>query len=307
MPIHSLPDSARQGALRITAAIAFQACLGLGLFAADASRAAALDYQFKTIDIDKHDDTYLLDINKSGAILAWDVPASGIANCVLIQGKTRTPIFDPAGDATYCHGLNSAGTIVGYYEVDDIAHGFVYSQGVFTDFFPPDGMDGRLPIAVSDSGAIAGYYYDDNLVPYGFVLSGTSYSTFQIAGMTNVFPVGINNSGQITIQAVDTAGQLHAFLKKGAKLTELAYPGAIQTVIEKINNKGQLVGRYSDAAGAQHGFAYETGTGSYSTIDDPGAVATSLSAINDAQTLVGRHEDAVGGLQQGLKATGSLH
>lgn len=280
------------------------AALVLGL---NAGQAAAQSYSFQKLDINKADETVLVGIAKY-TILGWDQPSEGPPNCYLINGTARVPLADPKGVATYCEGINDLGVVVGYYENSaNVAIGFTYANGVFTDFSLSNGAPFPLPLAISDIGAITGYYYDVHNNPTGFILKPTGVlATFRIPGMTNIFPVGINKTYQVTIQAFDTGGNLHAFLRRGTSLTELDYPGAALTVVSKLNNQGQIAGTYVDHAAANHGFVYDSAKAAYYPIDFPGMADTALNGINDKQTLVGDFRRVAGSPREGLKAVGSL-
>lgn len=276
-------------------------------FSLSAGPANAESYSFQKLDINKADETVLVGIAKY-TILGWDQPSEGPPNCYLINGTARVPLADPKGVATYCEGINDAGAVVGYYENSaNVAIGFTYANGVFTDFSLSNGAPFPLPLAISDTGAITGYYYDVHNNPVGFILKATGVlATFRIPGMTNIFPVGINKTYQVTIQTFDGGGNLHAFLRRGSALTELAYPGAVLTSISKLNNQGQAVGTYVDNAGGHHGFVYDSAKAAYYTIDFPGMASTALNGINDKETLVGDFRRAAGSPREGLKAVGSL-
>ena len=268
--------------------------------------ASAQTYTFKKIDIVKSDETILRDIAKF-TILGWDLPATGIPTCYMINGTSKTAIADPLGEVTYCYGINNADTIVGYYEHgDNIAVGFTYSLGVYSDFSLPNGAPSPIPLGTSDHGAICGYYYDINANPVGFVLRSGVVHLIKVPGALNIFPIDINNRNDVTLQVIDGAGNPHAYLRHGITMTELIYPGATLTIADKLNNQGQIAGTYTDQSAVRHGFVYDSATATYYTIDDPGKSETSLNAINDQQTLVGDFRNNPGASREGLKAVGSL-
>ncbi|HEY1708167.1 MAG TPA: hypothetical protein VGG10_07865 [Rhizomicrobium sp.] len=285
------------------AALAFFSAL---IWTAAANEAAAQSYTFRSVNLVPGEETILLDV-KPLYLLGWALTSdSAIPTCYLQFGGARTVIADPKGVATYCHGVNSKGVVVGYYETGaDVAVGFTYANGVYTDFSLPNGADGPLPISISDNGLITGYYYNNN-VPFVFVIRNGNLVTFRIPGSTNIFPSGINNQRQILMQQVDTGGNLHGVLKTGPTMLTIAYPGATQTVVEKINNNGQLCGRYTASNGTVHGFVYDSVKTAYYNIDYPGAVETNLNGIDDNATLVGDFRKKAGGGRTGLRAAGAL-
>jgi probable HAF family extracellular repeat protein len=270
-----------------------------------AQQAAAQTYKFKTINIPGADQTALFG-DAGGPIVGWNYDPSGNPTCTLIQGKTYTAISDPNGVQTYCYGISSAGTVVGYYNTsDDAAVGFTYSNGTFSDFSLP-GVSGALPTAVSTNGIIAGYYYDQNNQPWGFALKGTKLTTFQISGAAYIFPEGVNSHGELTLDEIDSSGNAHCLVGNAPNFTELTAPGASQTNCVGINNNGKIDGNYVDTTGAYNGFAYDPATSDFYTIDYPGAADTYLRGITNSETVVGYYRTANGGPRQGLKATGSF-
>ena len=73
-------------------------------------------------------------------------------------------------DSTTAEGINNAGTIVGWYAVDGLAHGFVLSKGVFTtvDVDVPNATATQIR-SINAKGEIVGVYFDGAGIQHGFL------------------------------------------------------------------------------------------------------------------------------------------
>jgi probable HAF family extracellular repeat protein len=99
-------------------------------------------------------------------------------------------------EGTVASGINNHDQIVGYYyDSNDRANGFLYSNGKYTTLDDPLGVDGTFATGINDKGQIVGYYQDLNGT-HGFVYSGGTYTNVEDPlGGSNA--LGINNKGQI--------------------------------------------------------------------------------------------------------------
>jgi probable HAF family extracellular repeat protein len=97
---------------------------------------------------------------------------------------------------TVAVGINDHDQIVGYYyDSNDHANGFLYSNGKYTTLDDPLGVDGTFATGINNKGQIVGYYQDLNGT-HGFVYSGGTYTNVEDPlGGSNA--LGINNNGQI--------------------------------------------------------------------------------------------------------------
>jgi hypothetical protein len=149
------------------------------------------------------------------------VDATGTHGFLLSSnGTTVTSINVPGSLSTDVLGINSSGTVVGYYAADNIFgqlgyHGFVLnSAGTFYS------LDASLPYStqtfaegINDSGEVVG-----NTIEFG------------------VFSVGFVLNPDLSLQSI------------------VAVPNGLTTVVGGINNNNQLVGNYTDYTQVTHGF-----------------------------------------------------
>ena len=104
---------------------------------------------------------------------------------------TFTTIDVPGAAYTNASGINRDGDIVGSYGQDTStdAHGFLYSNGLFSYFDYPDGQNWTIPRGLNDSQLIVGYA-DHNPVT-GFLYDGTSFTTLKDGSNSATFSEGI--------------------------------------------------------------------------------------------------------------------
>ena len=125
----------------------------------------------------------------------------GDASCNSVHGFVRThdgqfTTIDAPGNnyGTVAAGINSSGTIAGYYTLADFSatHGFVRTgDGQFHTFDPP-GSFGTVTTAISNSGVITGWYCDATSC-HGFVRSpGTSHIVTEARDVVRAVPTGID-------------------------------------------------------------------------------------------------------------------
>jgi uncharacterized membrane protein len=79
-------------------------------------------------------------------------------------------MFDVPNSAfTIGEGLNTAGTIVGYYDdLTGVDHGFVLNNGVFMTVDVPGAQQTQIQ-SINAKGEIVGAYFDSNDVGHGFL------------------------------------------------------------------------------------------------------------------------------------------
>jgi probable HAF family extracellular repeat protein len=154
---------------------------------------------------------------------------------------------------TRAYGINNAGQVVGENDVGNIAYGFLYNGGNFTNFSVPSGVPQTVALGINSTAQIVGY------------------------GGGVVSPGGV-------------AGPYEGFLYLGStyEVLKVPEPGARNTIAEGINSTGEIVG-YWDNGTRSFGFIYKNGT--YTTINVPGSTNTSLNAINDLGQIVGVYTD----------------
>ena len=120
---------------------------------------------------------------------------------------------------TSANGINDAGQIVGtYYDSVGAAHGFLDTNGSFTNIDAPRGTGGTSAKGINDAGQIVGTYYDS-----------VAAQSFPDRGSPNI--------------------DAHGFLDTNGSFTNIAAPGATGgTSANGINDAGQIVGSFGDGS-----------------------------------------------------------
>ena len=203
---------------------------------------------------------------------------------------TYTTIDYPAAESTFPEGINDLGHIVGRYQDDTGAHGFLY-DGLST-YSPLDypGASSTWPSGINNSGDVVGYFQRGSS-KHGFLYDGGAYTSIDYSGALETRAHAINDSGQIAgiyYYRRTTTWTFYGFLYDGGTYTTIEYPGATETYAYGVNNSGHVVGRYHVGGGPRHGFLYD-GT-NYTSIDYPGASGTYCYGINDAGHIAGAYK-----------------
>src|ERR1051325_8274747 len=122
-----------------------------------------------------------------------------------------TPLVFPGSTTqTFAYDLNNLGQVVGYYTNNSNPHGFVYSNGSYTSFDDPLGINGGAGTwgqGINDSGQVVGYFQDSLHHTHSFQHSlapGGGFSPLDDPlGANGTFATDINNLGQVVGYYVD--------------------------------------------------------------------------------------------------------
>lgn len=224
------------------------------------------------------------------------------------NGVFEPPITDPndLGYATSARAINDSGVIVGEYNSsstnsDGPFHGFLLSNGVFTDIYVTPGA-GTFVSGINNkgdfTGYVTGYLGSGDLNSRGFVSSGGQVTVFDVPGTSHqTIANGIAADGTIVGGVWLQHRKYHVGFIRGPlgnfKLfqipgSEYTYPLAINNAVHKI------VGYYAvpSAGGGcciQHGFVYDYLTGDSITVDwpQPAGIYTYITGINSHGEIVG--------------------
>lgn len=201
---------------------------------------------------------------------------------------TYTQIKVPNSTATAAAGINTAGEIVGWYNLSQGGpHGYLYRNATF-NFIDYPGASSTVATGINDSEEIAGYY-TDKTGTHGYTLINGQYTVIDYPGANATFPYAVNASGEIVGYYVDQNIVSHGFLLSNGTYTSLDAPGASGTFAQGINSAGDITGNFNDASG-EHGFILRNGT--YQTIDVPGvASSTGAAGTNNHDHVVGTYVD----------------
>lgn len=216
---------------------------------------------------------------------------------------TFTTIDYPGAAATYAHGINNSGKIVGAYHNFAFGftfpkpYGFIYDGSTFTTIDYPSSS---LTVAsdINNSDQIVGFCVIGNGVQ-GFIYNNDEFTSITYPEADETYVYGINNLGKIVGTYFDNANVTYrGFIYDGTTFTTIDYPGADETHLYSINNSGQIVGIYV-TSGVPHGFIYDGNA--FTTIDYPGANSTEVYGINDSGQIVGIYIS--GDIKHGFLAT----
>jgi len=196
---------------------------------------------------------------------------------------------------TQPRGGNNRGQIVGNYFIGYGCciefHGFVYDNGVFSEFAMPGAIN-TTPLAINDSGQIVGIARVSFADSVAFVYDNGVFTTFEVQG-TTPFPTGINNRGQI-VGYFNKNGIYRGFIYDDGVFKVLDGPvaGTTSTFVTGINDRGQVVG-YAFAANKYYSFLYDH-RGVFTLINPPAEAfrgSLEVMGINNRGEIVGSYFD----------------
>lgn len=234
--------------------------------------------------------TFAHGINNVGQIVGSYRDSNGGWHGYIYADRAFTKFFDVPGaiGPVDVSSINDSGQIVGS-SVAAGGHGFLYSNGAFTDIYFPGSFQtaatginnaGQITVSVDFEGS--------------FVLSNGIFTPIVVPGTTQsvVVASGINNAGQI-VGSFGFADDVQGFLDTNGVVMTFRFPGAIRTYPSGINDSGEIVGYYQGTEAAYHGFIYRDGI--FTTFDLPFApsfLGTQTADINNAGQIVGDFADA---------------
>ena len=95
-------------------------------------------------------------------------PRRNLRRTGVLKKRCRTSIRVPGAPFTEAHGINNAGTIVGFSNDGNHGSGFVLSNGVFTTIQVPGALDTAV-YGINDAGTLVGYYDGADGITHAFV------------------------------------------------------------------------------------------------------------------------------------------
>jgi hypothetical protein len=213
------------------------------------------------------------------------------------DGSFSDPIVAPndAVGFTEGRGINNERTVNGdYRDSDGNLHGFVLSNGTFTDFNVPGALQTTL-LSINDLGDFTGDFDPGSgIFQAWFSIDGT-ITSFSVPGALSTFAYEMTNSTELVVgYYVDGSGILHGHFRDadGELHFPIDPPGSVATILFGLNDRNWVVGRYA-SSGVTHGLFFVP-PNSFLTFDYPGATFTSLNGINDKGVFCGRFVDASG-------------
>ncbi len=246
------------------------------------------------------------------ALASAAIPAHAVAINYSFQDivNTNDPTFNQE------LGINSAGTIAGYFGSGAAGHpnkGYTvvppYGQANFTNENFPGSAQTQVT-AINNIGTTVGFWSNTNMgvgmdSNFGFTDVGGTFTNVNNPNTATTAPVfnqllGVNNSNIAVGFYVDAAGVTHGYTYTIATMgfsPNINDPNARTamgqgTTATAINNTGKIAGFYVDAGGVTHGF-FDNGR-VFTTIDPTGSTSTMLLGLNDNGFAVGTYIDAMG-------------
>jgi probable HAF family extracellular repeat protein len=169
------------------------------------------------------------------------------------DGTTFVTLDDPAAIyGTNAIGINDAGVIVGTYDIGEIPHGFVYTNGSYTNFDCPNSA-GTNATGINSSGQIVGFCWY-NSTYHGFILSNNTYTPIDYPQAQITYLYGINDAGDVAGTFEDASSHFHGFTYSDFSFNQVdVLGGTTDTFLIRIKNNGAVVGFASDSLNESHG------------------------------------------------------
>jgi hypothetical protein len=206
-----------------------------------------------------------------GVLCGSFVDSTGRTFGYTYDGTTWTTLAHPplaTGPVdTFARGIDGD-TVVGYFIESQVARGFVYRNGTFTDLIIPPAV-GTFPNDVN-AGRIVGTI-EDVLGSHAFLKDGALVIPIDhpLGAILGTFGNGIDGERVVGNYLDLLDGASHGFLYEDGTFTPIDYPGATDTIVNGINGD-RVVGSYVDAAGVTHGFL--------ATVPEPAAGAAMVAS-----------------------------
>jgi probable HAF family extracellular repeat protein len=193
-------------------------------------------------------------INASGHMVGGFDDSKG-PHGFLYDGTKFVTLDDPAASSygTSAMGINDAGLIVGTYnDINDVAHGFLYDSGSYTNFDCPN-SDGTNATGINSSGQIVGFCWY-NSTYHGFLLSNSVYTPIDFPQEALTYLYGINDAGAVAGTFQEASGAFHGFTYSAGLFNQVDVSGGTTaTFLIRIKNNGAVVGFAYDSLNESHG------------------------------------------------------
>ena len=216
-------------------------------------------------------DVRLEGIDNAGAAVAQVEGTRQITKGLVLTGR-HTDILQVPGSAnkyggTNITGINTAGTVVGYYsDAAAVVHGFTETAGVYSTFDVPGGT-GTYAYFITDSGAVGGGYltHGSGGSTVGFVLDKGVYTLIDVPNAQGSEAFGIGPSNEIVGTYLDASSVTHGFVNRGSTYLTIDMKHAAYTSVQGVNKLGSLVGSFRDTQQIPHAFIAQCSAGELCT------------------------------------------
>ncbi len=239
-------------------------------------------------------------INDQGKITGTVDGTDGISRGYLFDSTTRQEI-ERGGfvDSAFTEwgGINSAGTLAGYYAdpadpTFNTYRAFVRDAvGNFQSIIWSGDTNFGFTVDIDEHGRVAG---GGGTTAWAWNTNGT-FQVFNVPGFTVNGSFGMNDHGLVVGAAwpgfFDTPNGLIYNLSNNTA-TIWNYPAAAQTTLYGINNRGDIVGEYKPNLTSANVPFVRWADGTTQILDFPGLSGVRVYDINDQQVVVGRYKNA---------------
>ncbi len=242
--------------------------------------------------------------------------------CGPAMAKVTFQTIDDPADPTFNQllGINSAGTISGYYGSGDAGHpnkGYttVPPYTAFTNQnFPKSAQTQVTGINSANSVVTVGFYSLTNLgggqdANTGYVYASGKFKAVADPLVTSSPAInqllGIDTVGDAVGFYNDASGNSHAYTynistKRFTPITVNSKTTVVSAAATGINSKGVICGFYVDTSGNTQGYVQDLNGKGAQHWSGPGAKMTQFLGINTSKFAVGFYVDAAG-LTHGVK------
>jgi uncharacterized membrane protein len=187
-------------------------------------------------------------INSAGKIVGHETDHFGTHGYLRALNETYKTIDYPGAEFTVATGINDSDTIVGYYLVDGIYHGFQDVGGTLTTIDEPGASFTQI-FGINNAGQISGSYSggDCAIVTCGFLYQNGTFTKIVAPGSISTAVYGVSNSGMVVGSYAMGNGAAHGFSESGGVFADVDVPTADvgTTVVLGANASGELVGYYT--------------------------------------------------------------
>jgi hypothetical protein len=245
----------------------------------------------------------------AGASLAGAATASASALTPTASTTYTYQTIDNPTDLTFNQllGINTAGTIAGYYGMN-INQGYTvvppYGNSNFTSENFPGSVQTQVTGVNSDPNQdTSGFYVDGKGNQFGFVEWNGSFESFQdpstphITGRVNQL-LGVNNAGIAVGFYADANNNDHPYVVNQAtdKFRNFEIEGGVSELATGINNNNDVVGFATPADKDSFSFLINDSGAKpqITTLQFPGGSDTEALGINDNNEIVGTYVDGSG-------------
>ncbi len=129
-------------------------------------------------------------------VIGWALLCLASSSQLLAADYRFEKIRVPGSIATEAIGVNARGDIVGgYVGRDEVSHGFLLRQGVFTPIDVPGAAETDAARGINARGDIVGGFLGSDQVSHGYLLSDERFTQIDYPGARGTVVTRINNAG----------------------------------------------------------------------------------------------------------------